>query len=148
VNQAQQRFLPSRQRVVPLRLLFYDTTVRARDALFGFPIGHALELRYPNGHVERPRLGGGGKVRLRALPRGDYEVKVSGAGISFTRPLSVSRNQEVELKVLSWLDLGLAALALASVALGLLVVRRPHLLRRVPLLRRRATAGSHGAKVR
>jgi hypothetical protein len=137
VNRAQQRFVPRRMRVVPLRLLFFRTRVASRDAFFGFPIGSAVVLRHPSGRVERHRLGAGKAVVLPSLPRGKYEVKVEGGGISFKRPLSVSRNQEVELKVLSWVDIGLAALALAAFTLGPLVVRRPHVLRRLVLGRRR-----------
>jgi hypothetical protein len=126
VNRAQQRFLPRRTRVVPVSLLFFETRVAARDAFFGFPIGSAVVLRYPSGRSEHHRLGAGATTVLRSLPRGEYDVKVEGGGISFTRPLSVSRNQEVELKVLSWVDIGLAALVLAAFTLGPIVARRRH----------------------
>jgi hypothetical protein len=126
VNRAQQRFMPRRTRVVPVRLLFFETKVASRDAFFGFPIGSAVVVRYPSGRSERHRLGAGATTVLRSLPRGEYDVKIEGGGISFTRPLSVSRHQEVELKVLSWVDIGLAVLALVAFTLGPIVARRRH----------------------
>jgi hypothetical protein len=133
VNRAQQRFAPAKTQKLAVKLLFYGLKIRSRDALLGFPIGSAVELRYPSGRTARHSLDGG-RAQIAALPRGNYQVKVAASGISFERPVAVSRNQEVELKVISWLDLLLAVLALGGVTVGLLVARRPHLLN---FLRRR-----------
>jgi hypothetical protein len=130
VNRAQQRFTPSQTTTLPVRLLFYALKITTRDALFGFPVGEAVELKYPSGRVVTHDLKDG-KLTLPSLPRGTYDVKVVASGISFTRPVSVSRNQQVELKVISWLDMILAAGALAALALGLVMARRPHILRAV-----------------
>jgi hypothetical protein len=139
VNRAQQRFAPSKTRLLPVRLLFYALKVTTRDALLGFSIGKSVELRYPSGKTASHPIHGG-KVTLPALPRGTYDVKVKAAGVSFTRPVSVSRNQEVELKVISYLDMALAAGALIALAVGLLLARRPHIVeavrRRLPVRRR------------
>jgi hypothetical protein len=135
VNRAQQRFTPHKQQSLDVQLLFYSLKVVTRDALFGFPVGEGIQLRYPNGRTVRHDLKDG-TVTLPSLPRGTYNVKVVASGVSFTRPVSVSRNQEVELKVISWLDMILAALALSALAIGLLVARRPHLLRRFRRRRR------------
>jgi hypothetical protein len=124
VNRAQQRFAPSKTHVLPVRLLFYSLKVVTRDVLFGFPIGKAVELRYPSGRTVRHDLEGG-KVSMPSLPRGTYNVKVVAPGISFTRPVSVSRNQQVELKVVSYLDMIVTAVLLFLVAFVLLAVRRP-----------------------
>jgi len=59
--------------------------------------------------------------------------------------VSVSRNQEVELKVISWLDMVLALGALAALAIGLMLFRRPELARKVKRklrLERRQTVGA------
>jgi hypothetical protein len=139
VNRAQQRFTPSKTQRLDVRLLFYSLKVKTKDALFGFPVGSAVQLTYPSGRVVRAPLKDG-EVRLPSLPRGTYDLKVVASGISFTRPVSVSRNQEVELKVISYLDIVLAGLALLALAVGLLIVRRPHLLARLRR-RGRVTAG-------
>jgi hypothetical protein len=53
------------------------------------------------------------------LARGDYQLKVQGPGISWWVPVSLSRDQEVELVFLSWLDLSVAALLAVLVLVGL-----------------------------
>ena len=44
-------------------------------------------------------------MTLRALPRGDYRVAVDAWGLSGEQPLSITRDQVVELRVLSYLDI-------------------------------------------
>jgi hypothetical protein len=141
VNRAQQRFRPRTTRSLSVRLLFYRLKVVTRDALFGFHAGEAVELRYPSGRMVTRDLKDG-QVVLPSLPRGTYNLKVKASGVSFTRPVSVSRNQEVELKVVSWLDMLLALGAIVALAVGLAVIRRPELAHRLRLRRRRATVGA------
>jgi hypothetical protein len=144
VNRAQQRFRPRKTSDLSVRLLFYKLKVVTRDALFGIPIGQAVELRYPSGRTVTHDLKDG-QVTLQSLPRGTYNLKVKAAGVSFTRPVSVSRNQEVELKVISWLDMFLAFAAVVALAVGLALVRRPHLtkkIRRKLRLERREKVGA------
>jgi hypothetical protein len=129
VNRGQQSFLPAGTRNVRVELLFYPAHVSARDALFKFPLGSHVRIEYPNGRVERHALDQDAEVTLPSLARGEYRVSVEAPGISFERPLSLSREQTVELEVLSYLDLGLSFGVLISVALGLLLVGRPHLAR-------------------
>jgi hypothetical protein len=135
VNRAQQRFRPRTTRSLPVRLLFYRLKVVTRDALFGVHIGNAVELRYPSGRTITRELKDG-QVILPSLPRGTYDLKVKATGVSFTRPVSVSRNQEVELKVISWIDMLLAFGAIVALAVGLAVVRRPELAQKLRLRRR------------
>jgi len=142
VNRAQQRFTPSKLQDLSVELLFYSLKVVTKDALLGFPVGSAVELKYPSGRTVRHPLDGG-EVRLPSLPRGTYDLKVVASGVSFVRPVSVSRNQEVELKVISYLDMVLAFVAMVSIAIGLLLARRPDLRRK--LLRRRAKVGAGSA---
>jgi hypothetical protein len=125
-----------------VQLLFYSLKVVTKDALLGFPIGSAVDLKYPSGRTVRHPLKDG-QVVMPSLPRGTYNLKVAASGISFTRPVSVSRNQEVELKVISYLDMVLAFGAMISIAVGLLLARRPDMRRK--LLRRRAKVGAGSA---
>ena len=125
VHRAQQRFFPADGREVKLRLLLFSARFEVRDALLGFPIGSAVRLEYPNGRVQSQGLGPGGDLTVRALPRGDYRVSVDALGISSSRPVALSADQKVELKVISWLDVAVVVLGLASIALALLYLRRP-----------------------
>jgi hypothetical protein len=140
VNQGQQRFLPSRQRSVRMHLRFYPLRFESRDMLFGFPIGSAILLTFPDGHTERHELGSRAAVTLPSLPRGQYRVRVTGArGMSFLVPVALSRTQKVPLKVISYLDAALVLGSLLALAAALLLVRRPALRERlrprVPRLR-------------
>lgn len=133
VNRSQQRFLPAEKPELVFSLLFYSAEIKASDALFKFPLGSAVRLRFPDGHWERYELGDGAQLTLPKLPRGEYWIEVEAPGFSFLRPVTLSRNQEVDLEVLSYLDIGLVVGVLISLALGLLLLGRPYVLRYVGL---------------
>jgi phospholipase C len=130
VHRGQQRVIPAASRTIQLRLLLFAVRVKVRDALLGFPIGSDIRLRYPNGRERRVALGPSADLTLNSLPRGDYRVSVEALGISSSRPVALSRDQELDLRVISWLDLAVIVLGLASIALALLFVRRPAAVRR------------------
>jgi hypothetical protein len=124
VNRSQTKFLPQRHRTVLVPLLFFDATVRARDALFGWGISGSLNLEYPNGHSKVLTLGDGGRVALPGLPRGQYHLSVDGPGLKLMQPVAMSRPQDVDLKVFTWLDIAAVAVAGLCVAIGLVLVGR------------------------
>ena len=125
VHRAQQRFFPAENRRPEFRLLLFSARFEVRDALLGFPIGSEVRLEYPNGQEQRQALGPGGELTVTSLPRGDYRVRVEAAGISSSRPLALSSDQDVTLQVISWLDVVIVLMGLASIALVLLFIRRP-----------------------
>ena len=127
VNRGQQRFVPGKQRDVSISVLFFQATFSVRDTLFGFPLGSAIRLRFPDGRVRRYPLANGASLQLPALARGQYEVSVDARGFSFTQPVSLSRDQRVALRVTSYLDVALLGGAIGAILLGLLLVRRPRL---------------------
>jgi phospholipase C len=131
VHRAQQRFFPAKTPELQLRLLLYSARFEVHDALLGFPIGSAVQLRFPDGRTQRYALGSGGEVTVSSLPRGDYRVSADALGISSSRPVALSGDQRVEVRVISWLDIVVVALVLGSIALGLLYVRRPARVRSV-----------------
>jgi hypothetical protein len=137
VHRGQQRFFPRDGRTIDLRLLLFSARFTVRDALLGFPVGSAVRVRYPDGLEQRERLGRGGQLTLRSLPRGDYEVSADGLGLSSWRPVALSRDQQVDLRLISWLDVALVLLGVCSIGMALLFVRR-----RWPLLGRRSRAGT------
>jgi len=128
VNRYQQRFFVKPNDVWPIQLLLYHATFRAADAVFGFPVGTGIDVKYPDGHVEYMAFGKDNEVKLGPVPRGEYKVKVIGAsGMAPETPLALSRNQELDLKVLSTLNLGLGASLGVFGVLGLLLFGRPYL---------------------
>ena len=73
VNQGQQRFVPGEQRDVSISVLFFQATFSVRDTLFGFPLGSAIRLRFPDGHVRRYPLAN--RATLRAAGAGTRPVR-------------------------------------------------------------------------
>jgi hypothetical protein len=132
VNQAQQRFYIAKTPTLRIRLSLYSAHFSTHDLLFRTSIGSGILLTLPNGKVEEHPLDGNGEVTLRSLPRGEYGVKVkTGAGISMAVPVALSRNQEVPLKVISYVDLAVGFIAFAAVSIILVLGRRPHLRRKL-----------------
>jgi hypothetical protein len=142
VNQAQQRYIPSADRSVRVNLLFFDAQVVVRDALFGFPTGKAVRVRYPDGSRERYRLGPGRTVTLRSLPRAPYDLTVEGLGLPISSPVAITRPQTIPLKFVSWLDVAVGLLVALTFLVGLPVAGRRML--RHP---RSPTGGSREAEI-
>lgn len=155
VNRYQQRFYVEREDTWEIQLLLYSARIQATDAIFGFQIGRGISLHYPDGRVEELRFGEEKEVYVTALARGLYHVQVEGAfGMSPLTPIALSKDQGVELKVLSGFDIGLAGAMALTGALGLLFLKRPHLLTmifgwiprsRKPVLQPGATYAQHSA---
>ncbi len=140
VNRYQQRFTVEPEDNWEIELLLYTMRIHAIDAIFGFRIGDGVELHYPDGRVEQLQFGEDREVYQSSLARGLYHVKVSGvAGMAPLTPVALSQDQEVELKVLTALDIGAGIAAGLTVALGLLFLKRPRILAPLvtPLRRRR-----------
>lgn len=131
VNRSQTRFVPGRGGNPEIPLLFFSTSFSSSDAFFGFSLGSGVQLHYPNGEVKTLDFGDDGTASPPPLPRGDYEISVNGPGFSFTRPVSVSRDQEIKLKVFSYLDILFLLGALMAMAIGLPLARRPGIRARI-----------------
>ncbi len=116
VNRSQQDFYPARTSELDVATLFYDVQVSARDGLFGGAAGDAVVLRRPDGaEVRYPMTDG--EVTLERLPRGDYEVMVESSGLKVRQPITVTRDQVAQVKVVTRLDL-LVAAAVAVLVVG------------------------------
>ncbi len=127
VNQSQQRFTARQGQQWQLQLQLYSVRFVARDALFGFPLGSAIHLTYPDGQPRTWLLGPGGDVRIDALARGAYTIRIDAPGVTSPTPAALSHDQEVVLLVLSYLDLAGAGLFLLTLAVGILFVGQPRL---------------------
>jgi hypothetical protein len=142
VNRAQHRFFPLRTPSLRVPLLLYSARFVATDALFGGRAGRAVLLSYPSGRTVRIPLRNG-TARAVGLARGQYRVRADAPGYSFERPLWLSRDQVIDLRVVSYLDFAVVFGGLAALALGLLVAGRPLLRRR---LRRVAAVSGRRAR--
>jgi hypothetical protein len=118
-----QRFEPSRKTKVVIPLQLHTLHFSTRDFLFGQPVGHAVSLKYPDGHRREVALDADGKATVDLLARGNYTVRVDAPGLRFERPLVLSRTQYVDLQHVSRLDIAVAIGALAALLFGLYLVR-------------------------
>ncbi|GAA4574607.1 hypothetical protein GCM10023176_41970 [Micromonospora coerulea] len=131
VNRAGQRFLPWDQQAWVVQLLFFRVSFTATDMFFTQRAGDGIELTRADGGVQRLPFGRDGTALVPDLPRGTYTITVFGGGVSFGRPVSISKDQEVTLTVISAADLTLVTVAVLVVAVGLILLGRPHLLGRL-----------------
>jgi len=129
VSQAQQRFYVHPNDVWTVKLLLYSAGFTARDALFRFPIGTGIHMEYPDGDVKTFNFNSNQEYTSTGLARGIYRVTVIGAkGFAPPTPIALSRNQDVELMVFSYLDMSILGAIGVVLALGLLFFGRPHLM--------------------
>ena len=125
VSQAQQRFYAKPNDVWSLKLLLYSARFTARDALFRYPIGTGFEMEYPNGETKTYLFDSSEEHFSEGLARGIYHVTVTGVrGIAPPTPIALSRDQDVELIVLSYFDIGVMLSLGLSFAIGLLFFGR------------------------
>ncbi len=130
VNEGQQHFFPTPGAEWQISLLLYSAQVEAKDALFGFSAGNTVTLTLPNGTSQEYAVGKNGEVVIPWLARGIYRVGVvDPPGLAPTMPVALSRDQQVQLRVISYLDMGLVGFAVLAVVFGLLYRGRPHLIR-------------------
>ena len=98
--------------------------------MFRFPIGKGIELTYPDGHTEEFLFDENAKVVIPALARGSYSARIIGAGGSAPpTPVHLSRDQDVELLMLSILDIALIVGIPLLIALAFFFIGRPYWLR-------------------
>ena len=102
---------------------FPSVHIRVRDALFGSPISGSVLIRYPDGQIQRHPLDRQGTLELASLSRGNYTLTLDAPGLSRSRPFLMYHRQELQLLVVSYVDIAVAALVLLAAA-GATVLRR------------------------
>jgi len=131
INRSEQRFHIRPDDTWPIEVLLYSAHFTARDAMFHFPIGKGIELTYPDGHKEQFLFRADDKqIVIPSLARGSYSAKIIGVGGSAPpTPIYLSRDQDVELLMLSYLDIALVIGIPLSIALAFFFIGRPYWLR-------------------
>jgi hypothetical protein len=97
--------------------------------MFHFPIGSGIALTYPDGHIEKFLFDlPGSEIKIFSLPRGSYSATViTRGGSAPPTPIHISRDQSVELLVLSFPDMGVMFGLPLIFALTLFFIGRPRL---------------------
>ena len=138
VSQAQQRFYVDPSDLWTIQVLLYSARFTARDAIFGFPIGTGIHMEYPDGDVQDYSFDPQEGYALEGLARGIYKVTITGAqGYAPPTPIALSRSQDVELMVFSYLDMGFLASIGLLLSVGLLWYGRPYVFMQIWNFRKR-----------
>jgi|GEM_PF-2234972 hypothetical protein len=124
----QQRFNPS-SGTWPISLSVFTVTVTVRDVLFGTRVTSAAEMTRPDGVRYSVQLVGGRPTLLRSVVRGQYTLTTRSAVLGANSKILVSKNSDVELRVVTLADviiigLLLLGLAVAVVMVGVVMSRR------------------------
>lgn len=149
VNESQQQFYAEPNDTWKISLLLYSLRIRVDDGLFGSPAGKSINLLYPNGQVNNYPLDPTGAVEIHGLARGNYTIQVAGArGLGNRMPVALSRNQDANIKVLTYTDLGIVGTLGIFVALALLLYGRRGILLSSLRKRQQTVRGANNALLR
>ncbi len=131
VNRGEQRFDIRPGDVWNVKILLYTINFSAQDAMFHFPIGKGIELTYPNGRTQQFSFNSpNAAITIPSLARGSYTARVIGAGGSAPlTPIHLSRDQDVQLLMLSYLDIAVIVGLPLLIALVFFFIGRPLWLR-------------------
>jgi hypothetical protein len=144
VNSAQQRFFAQIDSSWTISLLLYSLHVTSRDGVFAAPVGTSIDVVFPNGQVKNYPLDKSGALEIHALARGIYHISLIGTkGLGTSTPVALSRNQVVNLNIVTPLDLAAFGLVSIGLGLGLIIYGRPWLLRYL-LKRKRPSSSKMG----
>jgi hypothetical protein len=99
--------------------------------MFHFPIGKGIELTYPDGRKQEFLFdSSNAEITIPSLARGSYSARIIGAGGSAPpTPVHLSRDQGVELLMLSYLDMAVIVGIPLLIALLFFFIGRPRWLR-------------------
>jgi hypothetical protein len=127
INKSQQSFHLRPNDVWSINVLLYSIRFSSRDAMFRFAIGSGIELTYPDGHIDTFFFDSSkSEIEIPSLARGSYSATViSNGGSAPSTPIHLSRDQDVELLVLSFLDMAIIFGAPLLLALTLFFIGRP-----------------------
>lgn len=129
VNSAQQRFYAKPDDTWTISLLLYSLHITAKDGLFASPLGKSVDILLPNGQTQNYSMDKSGILEIHSLARGIYHISLVGVkGLGTSTPVALSRNQVVNLKIVTLLDVSVVGLLSFALALGLILYGRPKLI--------------------
>ena len=129
VFNGRQRFTPSASGTWTVTLAVFSLTVTAHDALFGDRVASRAVITKPDGVKYTVHLGGGSPSVVPSMVRGLYGLTIDSAVMGGHTTLLVSRDDAIDLRVVTLLDAVLVVvvgfmLLVASVVGGRLMARR------------------------
>ncbi len=124
VVKSQVKFLPSQTQSVRVPLLAFDLQIYVVDRVFGFKIGKSVTLSGEGRPTLTMKLKNG-EATMLAVPRGDYLLTADAPGLKLGRPLTVSKDQQVVVPVLTYLDIAALIGSPLVLAIALILAPRP-----------------------
>jgi hypothetical protein len=145
VNSSQQQFYAGPNDTWKITLLLYSLRVKVSDGLFGSASGKSINLHYPDGQVTNYPLDSAGIVEIHGLARGNYTIEIIGVkGLGNRIPVALSRNQNANVKVLTYVDISIVGFIGVLIALSLLLYGRRKSLISARLKRQHTIPGVDG----
>jgi hypothetical protein len=125
----KQTIYPLSTSVWTIQLAVFSMTLSVRDALFGSTIGTRTVITRPDGSTVAKDVPSGSPHVFTGMVRGLYTLKIDAAVVGGTTSVLVSRDGEVDLRVITLLDALVIALAgaillPASVLVAVSITRR------------------------
>jgi hypothetical protein len=124
VNVGQQHVNPKQQQSAKFMLQLRQLTITAHDRFFGRHVGRAVVVTYPDGRRVSYRFNRAHQVVLTNLARGHYQVHIDGGGLLTSQAVVLSRNQIVNMPILTWPDIITLIVVLVVVAVVAVVRQR------------------------
>ena len=100
----RQRFAPQTSSIWTIDLSVFSMTLTVRDALFGSKIGTSTVLTRPDGSRIDATVNANAPNLLTGMVRGLYTLKIDAAVLGGSTSILVSRDDHVELRVITLLD--------------------------------------------
>jgi len=132
VDAGRQNFTPAQSAAVTVAGQFHDLTIAGFDAILGHGADGQAVITLPDGSVRELPLGRDHPAVFAHLPRGTYEATISaGASIVGDHQVRLSRDVTLRAPVISPIDIVILGGSVVVVALGLLLIGRRQLRRRL-----------------
>jgi hypothetical protein len=120
----QQRYTTAHTSDWTVRLSVFDVSVDVRDVLFGSSIDSAADVTRPDASTYPVQLTAAEPTVLHALVRGEYVLTAHAAAVGAGTRLLVSRDQAVQIRVITRLDVAVVVALLVGLCLSLVWVGR------------------------
>jgi hypothetical protein len=120
----RQRFQPAKTTNPSFTVRFNTLTVVAKDALFRNPVGDQVTVRSASQAVRTAPLSSKHATTVSELPNGPYSVDVRARGVVLDGELNLSKDQTLNVLVITRRDMAAIGVGLILLAAGLLVIGR------------------------
>jgi hypothetical protein len=124
VNAGQQHLSPTQQKSAKFVLQLRQLTIAAHDRFFGTHVGSTVTVTYPDGRRVSYRFDRARQVVLTGLARGQYQIHIDGGGLLTAQAVVLSRNQIVNMPILTWPDIITVIVVLAVAAVAAIMRQR------------------------